>query len=310
MDILQSLLILLSLVAIGGLSRKLAIFNSSDVKVLSAFVYYFSLPALFFVKISRFSLQDYHPILIWGSVIPLVLVVVILKIMVWLKRIDKHQFILYSETVVFGSNAFFGLAFFEFFKGGQYLDYSILSASVLGVFGIVSAILLFEHADSKTGIFSFFKNILRNPLIISIALGFLCARIGLTDSFIHNALEMLGNAAPSIAIFVLGIFLYDHFSIELSVKSLIYAAFRFMAIPIAVLGTIYVLETFFYTQISFSIKQFLLLQSAIPAAISLVVFANRYNYKISEITGLVITTSILSFPMMVFLYWISYMVFK
>lgn len=43
------------------------------------------------------------------------------------------------------------------------------------------------------------------------------------------------------------------------------------------------------------LNQFLFLQSGIPAAVSLVVFAERYRYKLPQITGMVLLTSILSF---------------
>jgi len=43
------------------------------------------------------------------------------------------------------------------------------------------------------------------------------------------------------------------------------------------------------------IDQFLLLENSMPAAISLVVFAERYDYKVTETAGIVSLTSILSF---------------
>lgn len=46
---------------------------------------------------------------------------------------------------------------------------------------------------------------------------------------------------------------------------------------------------------STDLNQFLLLQSGIPSAVSLVVFAERYEYKIAEVAGMVILTSLLSF---------------
>ncbi|OGI10554.1 MAG: hypothetical protein A2Y40_04435 [Candidatus Margulisbacteria bacterium GWF2_35_9] len=309
MDLIQSLLILMILVFLGAMSRRIRIFNDKDAKVLSSFVYYFSLPALFFVKISRLDISQIHPALFWGSIAPLIGIVLLLRIMVWLKIIDKHPFILFSVTVVFGSNAFFGLAFFEFFKNGLFFNNAIITSSFLGVFGIVGSILLFEHVENKRDYINILRNLIKNPLIISIIVGFACSLLKFNNSFLHNAFDLLGNAAPSIAIFSLGIFLYDHFSVKLSLDSLIYAIFRFIAIPIGVLITIYVMEIIFQMDISFNIKQFLLLQSAIPAAISLVIFANRYNYKIPEITGLVIVTSLFSFPMMGLLYVLSYLIF-
>jgi predicted permease len=57
------------------------------------------------------------------------------------------------------------------------------------------------------------------------------------------------------------------------------------------------------------LQRFLLLQSGIPAAISLAVFAERYEYKLGEITGMVIMTSILSFIGLSILFIVSEMAF-
>ncbi len=68
-------------------------------------------------------------------------------------------------------------------------------------------------------------------------------------------------------------------------------------------------QKFYNIAILFELKQFLLLQTAIPAAVSLVIFAERYNYKIAEITGIVILTSLFSFGFITINYFLSYLIF-
>ena len=53
------------------------------------------------------------------------------------------------------------------------------------------------------------------------------------------------------------------------------------------------------------VNAFLLLQSGMPAAISLVVFAQRYEYKTAEIAGFVILTSLFSFGVLSLLFFIA-----
>ena len=92
------------------------------------------------------------------------------------------------------------------------------------------------------------------------------------------------------SIFALGIFIYDNFSMKAVRKSSLYSIFRVLALPL----TTY-LVILFCLDINPELQRFLILQSGIPAAISLAVFAERYNYKLAEVTGIVIITSILSF---------------
>ena len=73
-------------------------------------------------------------------------------------------------------------------------------------------------------------------------------------------------------------------------KAFTYSLFRTLALPVATY-----LVIVFFIDLNLELQKFVFLQSGIPAAISLAVFAERYEYKLAEITGIVIITSILSF---------------
>jgi predicted permease len=121
---------------------------------------------------------------------------------------------------------------------------------------------------------------------------------------VTNALSLLGKTAGGLAIFSLGIFIYDNFSLLSVKKAFMYSLFRSLALPISTYLVILV-----YMDINTDLQRFLLLQSGIPAAISLAVFAERYEYKLGEITGMVIMTSILSFIGLSILFIVSEMAF-
>ena len=53
--VIRTVLPILLLVAAGFISRRLGILKEGDERVLSAYVYYFALPALFFIDISAGS---------------------------------------------------------------------------------------------------------------------------------------------------------------------------------------------------------------------------------------------------------------
>lgn len=290
MEILESLVVILIVALLGMLSRKTGIFSAKHIKTISSFVYYFALPSLFFVSLSNTDLSaiDYQAAV--GSLLPIVILLIVLYVLKLLKILSKDNFILLSLSISFGSYAFFGVAFFETLYGGKWLPLSIVMSSILGLAGILFALLLFEYANKKERGLGFLLKIIKNPLVISLILGVACSLFGVRLEMLNNGLSLLGKTAGGLAIFSLGIFIYDNFSMEAIRKASLYSIFRFLALPLAT-----TLVVLFFIDVNLELQRYLILQSGIPAAISLAVFAERYQYKLAEVTGIVIITSILSF---------------
>ena len=81
MQILFALLTLAILISLGFLARRLNILSKEHTKGLSAFVYYFALPALFFSKIAQMDLRnfDQNVAIFIGSLLPTIAIVTILS---------------------------------------------------------------------------------------------------------------------------------------------------------------------------------------------------------------------------------------
>jgi predicted permease len=214
--------------------------------------------------------------------------------------LNKDTFILLGLSISLGSYAFFGIAFFETFLDGKWLDFSILAASLLGVVGIIATLSLLEFANQVKQRGGFLKKIFTNPLILSITLGILCSLIGIKLDFLNNAFNLVGQTASALAIFVLGMFIYDRFSWDTLIKALPYSLFRMIAMPLVSWITIRL-----FLPASGDLAQFLLLENGMPAAIALVVFAERYNFKVTETAGIVSLTSILSFLGLTIIFYLS-----
>ena len=290
MEVLTSLFTILIIVILGILSRKAGIFKAEHAKTLSSFVYYFGLPALFFVKISALDLTSLDPHLVLGSLLPTASLLLFLLILKWVGILNKDTYFLLSYSTSFGSHAFFGVAFFETFQGGKWLESAIIAASLLGILGIITSLSLLEYANHQNQRQSFLRKIFTNPLILSILAGTIFSLIGLRLTFLNNAFNLVGQTAGALAIFVLGMFIQDRFSYSAFKNALPYSLFRMVILPLVTWITLrYILPG------GGEINQFLLLENGMPAAIALVVFAERYDYKITEIAGIVSLTSILSF---------------
>jgi len=304
MEVLTSLFTILIIVLLGIISRRLSVFKAEHAKTISSFVYYFGLPALFFTKISSLDLLTLDPNFVLGSLLPTVILMVILLLLFKLKALKKDAFILLGLSVSFGSYAFFGVAFFETFQDGKWLDFSILAASLLGMLGIIITLSLLEFANHKEQRGGFLGKIFSNPLILSILVGAVFSLSGIRVEFFTNALDLVGQTSSALAIFVLGIFIHDRFSWKTLIAALPYSLFRMIALPLMTWITIWL-----FLPVSGEVSQFLLLENGMPAAIALVVFAERYDYKITETAGIVSLTSILSFASLTAIYYLSVLVF-
>ena len=102
--------------------------------------------------------------------------------------------------------------------------------------------------------------------------------------------DFLGRTALGLAVFSLGMFIYDNLSWEIVRRGVSLTLFRVLALP-----AVTFLVLLFFSGLSADLRMFLFLQSGIPSAISLAVFSPRYGYKTAEISGLVIVTSLFSF---------------
>jgi predicted permease len=289
-EILESLVVILIVALLGMLSRKTGIFSAEHIKTISSFVYYFALPSLFFVSLCNTDLSAIDYQVAVGSLLPIVMILVVLYVLKLLKILSKDNFILLSLSISFGSYAFFGVALFETLYGGKWLPLSIVMSSILGIMGILFALVFFEYANKKERGLGFLLKIIKNPLVLSLILGVTCSLFGIRLEILNNGLSLLGKTAGGLAIFSLGIFIYDNFSMEAIRKASLYSIFRFLALPLAT-----TLVVLFFIDVNLELQRYLILQSGIPAAISLAVFAERYEYKLAEVTGIVIITSILSF---------------
>jgi predicted permease len=304
MEVLTSLITILLIVVIGMLSRKTGIFKAEHAKTLSSFVYYFGLPALFFIKLSSLDLNSLDPNMVIGTLLPTVMLLLVLLILKGIKLIQKDTYILLSLSISFGSYAFFGVAFFETFQGGKWLEMAILAASLLGVLGIITTLSLLEYANQQKQSGSFFSKIFTNPLILSILIGIAASLAGVQVDFLSNALSLVGQTSSAIAIFVLGMFIYDRFTPALFKQAFLLSIFRMVGLPLAAFLTIRFILTG-----SSDMGNFLMLENSMPAAIALVVFAERYDYKVSETAGIVSLTSIFSFLGITGVYYLSQYLF-
>jgi hypothetical protein len=290
MEIFFALGVLAIVVFLGSLARRLQIISPENTRGMSAYIYYFALPALFFPKIAMMDLATLNSKIIIGSLAPIFALLVILLALKIFKILSKESFVLLGLSVAFGSNAFFGITFFEALRGEAGLDFAVISSSILGPVGIFLTIYLFEYATNRGSGWCFCGKIFRNPLILAILAGIIFSLLKIRIGFLFEGIAMLGKTAGPLAIFALGTFIFDNFSFSSLRKTLHFALFRLLLLPVVT----FLILNFWLRPIG-ELREFLILQAGIPAAISLAVFARKYNYKTAELSNLVVVTSLGSF---------------
>ncbi len=300
MQIFNALFVLIPIVIAGSLSRKFNILSNEHLRGLSAFVYYFALPALFLEKIANLNLNTINLNLLIGAILPIFITIFLLFLLKTVKIINKKWFVLLALSVVFSSNAFFGVAFFEALLGKPGLDFMIVISSVMGPMGIILSLMLFEYATQKKHSLLYLLKILRNPLIIAILTGLFLSITKIQLGFLFSSLEMLGKTAAPTAIFTLGMFMYDRFQFKNLRPAILPALFRLICFPIVTLLTLtYLLDP------EIELLSWVFLQSGIPVAISIFIFAERYNYEAEVLSNIIILTSIGSFIVLPVIFFFS-----
>jgi predicted permease len=136
---------ILFLIGTGFLSRRLGILEQGDERVLSAYVYFFALPSLFFVNMAETSFVAETLSFIFAGVTPIFVVVAVYCLLFLLFRFSKNTLYLLTLSTVFGSLAFFGIPFVTFaFQSGEGERLATLAAATIGIAAIVVSIMILE----------------------------------------------------------------------------------------------------------------------------------------------------------------------
>jgi len=283
---------ILFLIGIGFLSRKFGILKLGDERVLSAYVYYFALPALFIIDLAETSFVAETLSFIFAGIIPVFMVVAIYVLFYFLFRFSKNTLYLLMLSTVFGSLAFFGIPFVTFaFPSEQIEHLATLAAATIGIAAIAVSITVLElyrlgESAKMEGLKHVAKRLSRNPLIISIVAGILISVVGVeVPSPVATFLHMLGGTTSAVAVFMLGAFLYGKKYANWT-KAFGLSLLRIIFLPTLVLIT---LLLFNLPTMEHSV---LVLMHGMPVAVSLSVLSERYSFYKETIASLTLISSL------------------
>jgi predicted permease len=283
---------ILLLMSIGFFSRKFGILKRGDERVLSAYVYFFALPALFIVDLAETTFVPETLTFILAGITPVLLVVVIYGLLHTIFKIPMNKIYLLTISTIFGSLAFFGIPFVTFaFPTFQTEHLATLAAATISIVAITISITVLEFYQlGESNKFMALKHVTirlaRNPLIISIFLGILISVIGMEiPSLVCNLLHMMGGTTSAVAVFMLGAYLYGKKYTKLKY------AFGLSLLRIFFLPTLTLITISFFKLPSMD-QSVIVLMNSMPVAVSLSVLSERYNFYRETIASLTLISSV------------------
>jgi len=289
--ILRTTIPLYLLIGLGFISKRMGFLKPGDERVLSAYIYYFALPALFIVDLSEIKFTEENLKFIFAGMMPVILIIGVFILLYLVIRFSKDTFYLLILSSVFGSLVFFGIPFvvFAFPSEGELL--ATLSSSTISILGVTVSITTLElYKMGNAPIIKGLKNALlrlsRNPLILSILTGlFLSATNIKIPDFISIPLHMLGSTTVTVAVFMLGVFLHGREYANIS------TAFKLSLLRIIVLPTLALIISSLLNLPKIQTAVLVIMHS-VPVAVSMMVLSERYSFYEEMIVSLILISSI------------------
>ncbi len=288
----KTLIPIFVLMGAGFLSRKTGILKSGDERVLSAYVYYFALPALSLLNLAETEFTGETFRFMLAGILPVLGILLLFLFLYYAFRLPKHTVYLWIFSSVFGSVAFFGVPFISFAfptKEGERL--ALVAVASIAPISVATCIMILELYKLRTatlmeGLRPVLINFCRNPLILSILTGFF---FGLTrieiPSPLLSSLRMIGSTTSATAVFMLGVFLYGR-----KYTSLLQAS-KLSLIRIILFPCLAFLATQFMGLPDLE-STILILMHATPVAVSVIVLSERYDFFKETIASLTLVSSV------------------
>ena len=282
---------ILFLMGAGFFSRRMSILKPGDERVFSAYLYYFALPALFFVNIAEASFTPEILVFMLGGIIPILTAMMVYALLYITSWLSRNAFYLLTLSTIFGSLAFFGIPFVTFAFPGVGERLATLSSAFIAMVSVTMSLVFLElyrleRFTKWEGVKRVGTRLSRNPLIISILVGVSFSLVGFDiPTPVSVPLHMLGGTTSVVAIFMLGVFLYGKrytrivYAFKLSLLRMIFLpAVAFLSVRL--LGLIGVEGSV------------LVIMHGTPVAISMIILSERYDFYKETIASLILVSSL------------------
>jgi predicted permease len=298
---------LIFIVALGYTCCYFKFFNQQHIAGLSKFTFYVSLPAFLMLNMSQINLHQSISIEAFLSFYIPVLVVFALGIL-----IDRYYLTKQESAGNYQQHSVFGLA-------GSYSNMVLVGIPIViaslgkDMIAIAFMIITFHStllfaltyligAKGNADDFSwakFAKNMIFNPIVLSIGCGLLLNVSGITlYTNLANALALLASPAIACALFVLGANLVFYKVAATWQPALIASLLKILILP----AVVCVAATWVF-ELDTQIRNVLVLLSASPVGVNAYLIASQLNTHQVTLAGTVVLSTVLS--VVSFSFWLA-----
>ena len=277
-----------SLIVCGYLVCRYTALNRTVWERVESLVYFFLFPVLLFHSIVRspLDLAAASSLISAGLLMGVagIAMAYSLPYLPWLgTRIDKSDHAA-SAQVAFRFNSFIGLALAERLAGPEgLLMIAVLIGVCVPLFNVAAVWPMARHAQS-----GFFRELLRNPLIVATATGLAANLLGFTmPVWLEPTVTRIGAASLPLGLMAAGAGMQLGHLSQAKTLAVAVLSIRHLVLPIVALG----LSTLF--NLSLPQSTILLAFSALPTASSAYVLAARMGYNGGYVAGLVTMSTLL-----------------
>ncbi len=199
-----------AVIAVGYWAGRTGFFTEEATAYLTKFVFYFALSAMLFRFSANLSLAEVWDTrlvfaYLWGTAFTYG----IATIVGFLRGLDVSTNAVEAQCACIGNTGFLGLPMLTLLLGAEAAGPIILSLAVdLIVFSSLIVILITGSREGTVGVHTFRTiglGLLKNPMIVAMALGFLCSGFAVPIPVpMNDFLAILGGAATPGALFAIG----------------------------------------------------------------------------------------------------------
>ncbi|MBN2572345.1 MAG: AEC family transporter [Ignavibacteriales bacterium] len=291
LEILDSVIPIYLLILLGVLLKIIKVANDNWIDILNTYALYIAFPSLIFSSLTNIPINseiDYS-VFVHNSIILIgifVFIYVVTKLFIRNKEI-KNAYIL---CVLFSNAAYLGYPYIISLYPDLGTTISLVIGSYIFVVFTFGLSVLELSKNSHFKIISIFKNIIINPLLLSVIIGIIFINFKLSLPLpIGNTIKMLSGTASPVVLVALGIFMVR--KIEFNKK--LFHAVIITFIKLIIIPAIFILAAFVvFKKDNFNVQ---ILEAGMPSAITLFALSQKYPLDKTITAYVIIISTIASF---------------
>jgi malonate transporter len=286
MSIIEIILVVFGLIALGYISVKLNWLRQEHTSGLNHFAYYFALPAVIFINLSAISfsvIADYKLIFLNLSV--LVGTFILFYLILSISRAAPQTRNALLICTILGNTGYLGLPIAKLAFGESVMGTASLITAIHTFTGILLSLIVLEKGKKH-----FLSGILANPIIwsgiLGVAFSFFAIKLPETISYMLASVAATSVAVPAFAVgmFLAGFKIRKHV-VMLGVLS---TTLKLLALPLI---AFFLAKLFGVTGIKASIT---ILMAAMPTAIATFVLTEKNPFEKDVSAATIIISTLIS----------------